>query len=397
MASAVGIPRAAHAIVPGGGRRSGAGELLIRGGRVVNADGVVTADVRIVGEQITEVGRNLTPGAGARVIEANGMLLMPGGIDPHTHLHPSFADDLTSGTQAALAGGITTVGTFSTPRRDETIVAALDRMGATVQAEAIADVILHSSVWPPNDALINALPSLVERGQPSIKFYMVRPDFGAQMEQVIKTLGPRAHSAWSRWCTARTARCSTRRCVASPRREDGARALHRVAPADRRSGRDATGGLVMRGHGGADVPRAHVGVAGARRLSPGARRRPPAVHRNATALHPPRRIEAARPRPSPVRRTAAATPTRRRRRDVPRPHRRPHRRPGHRPRTVDARTKDGPRTQHRARAARGERPAVHAPDVLLRRGRQAEALAHALRRDHVDQRGEDLRVVRRKG
>jgi len=79
VASAVGIPRAAHAIVPGGGRRSGAGELLIRGGRVVNADGVVTADVRIVGEQITEVGRNLTPGAGARVIEANGMLLMPGG------------------------------------------------------------------------------------------------------------------------------------------------------------------------------------------------------------------------------------------------------------------------------------------------------------------------------
>ena len=188
VASAVGIPRAAHAIVPGGGRRSGAGELLIRGGRVVNADGVVTADVRIVGEQITEVGRNLTPGAGARVIEANGMLLMPGGIDPHTHLHPSFADDLTSGTQAALAGGITTVGTFSTPRRDETIVAALDRMGATVQAEAIADVILHSSVWPPNDALLDALPSLVERGQPSIKFYMVRPDFGAQMEQVIKTL-----------------------------------------------------------------------------------------------------------------------------------------------------------------------------------------------------------------
>ncbi len=52
VASAVGIPRAAHAIVPGGGRRSGAGELLIRGGRVVNADGVVTADVRIVGERV---------------------------------------------------------------------------------------------------------------------------------------------------------------------------------------------------------------------------------------------------------------------------------------------------------------------------------------------------------
>ncbi|MCC6930990.1 MAG: amidohydrolase family protein [Gemmatimonadaceae bacterium] len=170
-----------------------ANELLIRGGRVVNADGVVAADVRIVGETIAEVGSHLTPGAGARVIEARGMLLMPGGIDPHTHLHPTFADDLTSGTQAALAGGITTVGTFSTPRRDEAILAALDRMEATVKQEAIADVILHSSVWPPNDALLAALPALAERGQPSIKFYMVRADFGAQLEMVIKVLeGARA-------------------------------------------------------------------------------------------------------------------------------------------------------------------------------------------------------------
>ena len=96
--------------------------------------------------KIVEVGVDLEARAGARVIDASGAYVMPGGIDPHTHLHPSFADDLTSGTQAALAGGITTVGTFSTPRRDETIVAALDRMGATVQAEAIADVILHLSL-----------------------------------------------------------------------------------------------------------------------------------------------------------------------------------------------------------------------------------------------------------
>ncbi|MBL8983277.1 MAG: dihydropyrimidinase, partial [Gemmatimonadetes bacterium] len=79
-------------------------EVLIRGGRVVNADGITTADVRVVGERIAEVGRALRPGAGAQVIEAAGKLVMPGGIDPHTHLHPSFADDLTSGSQAALAG-----------------------------------------------------------------------------------------------------------------------------------------------------------------------------------------------------------------------------------------------------------------------------------------------------
>ncbi|MBK6485708.1 MAG: amidohydrolase family protein [Gemmatimonadetes bacterium] len=169
------------------GERS-AGELLIRGGRVVNADGVVEADVRIVETTIAEVGRSLAPGAGARVIDARGKLVLPGGIDPHTHLHPGFADDMTSGSMAALAGGITTVGTFSTPRQGETPLAALDRMAATVQAEAIADVILHSAVWPPTDELIAMLPQLAARGQPSIKFYMVRPDFGAQMEMVVRVL-----------------------------------------------------------------------------------------------------------------------------------------------------------------------------------------------------------------
>ena len=163
-------------------------ELLIRGGRVVNADGVVNADVRVIGQAISEVGRDLKPGSGARVLEASGHLVMPGGIDPHTHLVPSFADDLTSGSMAALAGGITTVGTFSSPRQGENVLAALDRMSVTVRAEAIADVILHSAAWPPTAEFIAALPQLVAKGQPSIKFFMVRADFGTQMESVIRCL-----------------------------------------------------------------------------------------------------------------------------------------------------------------------------------------------------------------
>lgn len=166
----------------------GASEVLIRGGRVVNADGIATADVRVVDATITEVGPGLRPGPGARVIDATNRLVMPGGIDPHTHLHPSFADDLTSGSMAALAGGITTVGTFATPRQGETALAALDRMAATVGADAIADVILHASVWPPTPEFIASLPEVVAKGQPSIKLYMVRTDFGAQMANVIALL-----------------------------------------------------------------------------------------------------------------------------------------------------------------------------------------------------------------
>jgi dihydropyrimidinase len=169
-------------------RRQGRTELLIRGGRVVNAAGVRDADVRVVGMTIREVAPGLLPGADARVIEARGKLVMPGGIDPHTHLQPAFIDDLTSGSRAALAGGITTLGTFAAPRRDETLGAALDRMAGLVTSDAIADFFFHTTVGAPRPELLPALPGLVERGQTSIKVFMVGADFGARIPDFIRLL-----------------------------------------------------------------------------------------------------------------------------------------------------------------------------------------------------------------
>jgi dihydropyrimidinase len=163
-------------------------EILIRRGRVVNADGVRDADVRIVGSQIAEVGAGLKPRDGARIIDAAGRLVMPGGIDPHTHLHPGFVDDMTSGSMAALAGGVTTVGTFANATQNETLTAAIDRMAARVQAEAIADVILHPSVWPPSADTIAAMKAIAAAGQPSFKIFMTRSDFGARLPLVIQQL-----------------------------------------------------------------------------------------------------------------------------------------------------------------------------------------------------------------
>ncbi|MDP2956497.1 MAG: amidohydrolase family protein, partial [Longimicrobiales bacterium] len=165
-----------------------AGEILIRGGRVVNADGVRVGDVRIVGGTVAEVGPGLAAGPGARVIEAAGHLVMPGGIDPHTHLQPNFVDDLTSGSMAALAGGVTTVGTFAYLREGETCVQAVDRLEGIARAEAIADVILHASVWPPTAEIAAQMPSLVARGQPTFKIFMTRADFGARLGDVIGLL-----------------------------------------------------------------------------------------------------------------------------------------------------------------------------------------------------------------
>jgi dihydropyrimidinase len=122
------------------------------------------------------------------VIEARGHLVLPGGIDPHTHLSPSFVDDLTSGSMAALAGGITTVGTFATAQQNETLVAAIERMNTRVRSEAIADVILHAAAWPPLPEIAAQLPALVAAGQPSFKIYLTRGDAGAQTANLIRFL-----------------------------------------------------------------------------------------------------------------------------------------------------------------------------------------------------------------
>ena len=165
-----------------------AGEILIRGGRIVNADGSRLADVRVLGETIAEIGPDLAPGSGARIIDAAGRLVIPGGIDPHAHLQGSFVDDLTSGTAAAVAGGITSVGTFANPRNGENAVEAMDRSLAEVAELAIGDVFFHASTWPPTPEFAALMPELAARGQPSHKVFMVAQDFGAQRAALIEVL-----------------------------------------------------------------------------------------------------------------------------------------------------------------------------------------------------------------
>jgi dihydropyrimidinase len=141
-----------------------------------------------VGERIREIGEGLVPGSGARVVEAGGHLVMPGGIDPHAHLQGNFVDDLTTGTAAALAGGITTVGTFAYTQGPETPLEAMDRWLAEVSRSAIGDVFFHAASWPPTPEFAAMMPELAARGQPSHKIFMTRADFGAHRRTVIDVL-----------------------------------------------------------------------------------------------------------------------------------------------------------------------------------------------------------------
>ena len=138
-------------------------ELVIRNGLIVNDTGRLEADIRIRGEKIVEIAPKLKAGAGAKEIDAKGMLLMPGAIDTHTHLsmepvvrpvviepgtNAGAVDDFTDGSKAALAGGITTISNFVAMKNDEDPNAFADRVIKAIETYAIADVYPRALVLP---------------------------------------------------------------------------------------------------------------------------------------------------------------------------------------------------------------------------------------------------------
>ena len=146
---------------------------VIKGGTVVTAEATVAADVLIVGETIAAVGPNLS---GDTIIDAAGCFIMPGGIDPHTHLEMPFmgtttVDDYAIGTRAALSGGTTMVVDFCIPAPDQSLMDALadwDRRGA----RAAADYAFHMAIiaWTP--AISEAMAAVVARGITTFKYFM---------------------------------------------------------------------------------------------------------------------------------------------------------------------------------------------------------------------------------
>ena len=124
--------------------------ILIRGGTVINHDHSKRADVLVDGETIAAVGTSIDPPSGIEVIDAGGCYVMPGGIDPHTHLELGFmgtvsADDFEWGTKAALAGGTTMVIDFCIPDPGQSMLAAYQDWRRKSE-KAAADYGFHMAV-----------------------------------------------------------------------------------------------------------------------------------------------------------------------------------------------------------------------------------------------------------
>ncbi|MGH0142634.1 UNVERIFIED_CONTAM: hypothetical protein FKN15_022792 [Acipenser sinensis] len=156
--------------------------ILIKGGKVVNDDFTQEADVYIETGIIQQVGRELMIPGGAKVIDATGKLVIPGGIDTSTHFHQTFmnatcVDDFYNGTKAALVGGTTMVIGHVLPDKDTSLLEAYEKCRALADPKTCCDYSLHVGVtwWGPK--VRSEMETLVrEKGVNSFQMFMTYKD-----------------------------------------------------------------------------------------------------------------------------------------------------------------------------------------------------------------------------
>lgn len=153
--------------------------ILIKGGRVVTAADDYVADVYIEAEKVHTIGKDLKVPAD-EVIDATGKLVIPGGIDPHTHLDMPFggttsADDFESGTIAAAFGGTTCLVDFAIQSKGESTLKGLDAWHAKAEGKATVDYGFHMIVTDMPDERLPEMQKLADAGITSYKLFMAYP------------------------------------------------------------------------------------------------------------------------------------------------------------------------------------------------------------------------------
>jgi dihydropyrimidinase len=151
--------------------------VLIRGGTVVNADQAFRADVLTQDGKVVAVGADLQAPAGATVVDAGGQYVMPGGIDPHTHMQLPFMgtvtmDDFFTGTAAGMAGGTTTIIDFVIPNPQQPLMEAYQTWRGWAE-KAASDYSFHVAVTWWDETVKRDMGTLVQQeGVNSFKHFM---------------------------------------------------------------------------------------------------------------------------------------------------------------------------------------------------------------------------------
>jgi dihydropyrimidinase len=153
--------------------------LLIKNGRIITAVDDYYADVFVKDEVVAQIGTNLQVQAD-RVIDATGKLVIPGGIDPHTHLDMPFggttsADDFESGTIAAAFGGTTTLIDFAIQSKGRSTIEGLDTWHGKAEGKATIDYAFHMIITDMAKERLGEMRELRDRGITSYKLFMAYP------------------------------------------------------------------------------------------------------------------------------------------------------------------------------------------------------------------------------
>ncbi len=157
------------------------GKVLIKNGRIVTAVDDYVADILIVDETIEAIARELNVEE-AEVHDASGYLVMPGGIDVHTHMEGPQGvavncDDYESGTIAAAFGGTTTIVDFAYQEKGDGAKKTLDDRLALADPQVCIDYSFHLILVDVNKDILAELPDMINRdGISSFKMYMAYPD-----------------------------------------------------------------------------------------------------------------------------------------------------------------------------------------------------------------------------
>jgi dihydropyrimidinase len=151
--------------------------LLIKNGQIITATDAYGADILVEGETIRAIGKDL-PFRADETIDATGLLVFPGGIDPHVHLDMPFmgtfsSDTHETGTRAALHGGTTTVIDFVLQKQGHSLKEALADWNSRARGTAVGDYSFHMAVTDFNENTRAEIKEMIENeGITSFKTFM---------------------------------------------------------------------------------------------------------------------------------------------------------------------------------------------------------------------------------
>ncbi len=155
-------------------------DTVIRNGTIVTASDTYAADIGINGDKISAIAAPLPSENAGRVIDASGFLVLPGGIDVHTHLDMPFggttsADDFETGTTAAAFGGTTTLIDFAIQYKGQTLRHAFDKWMLKAHGKALTDYAFHCIMTDIAGAQLEEMGQLIREGVTSFKLFMAYP------------------------------------------------------------------------------------------------------------------------------------------------------------------------------------------------------------------------------